>query len=345
MKKKRFRELDALRGLAAIMIVLFHYTMSRNEAHFGFKLGVTGVDLFFMISGFVILLSLEHTKKSGQFIINRISRLYPTYWTCVTITFTLLVLHGIYKMDFNRVSIVQYLGNMTMFQFYLKIPNLDGPYWTMIVEMLFYIFMVLLFHFKWLIHLDKIGVLLTILIVAMVYFPVHDVWVSRVLYGVPLLQFWPLFFSGILFYKIMANRTHLTKYYGMIILCLVSQIALFDFFGQSRFFINFWEYAIMLILYFSIFSLFVHGKLKFIIRKPLLFLGKISFALYLIHQKLSMWFVIPILNNRLNMNFWMASAIALICSIGLATCITYLIEVRYSKKMKNKLYVIFNKQH
>ena len=327
------------------MVVLFHFTMGRNEAELGFKLGTTGVDLFFIISGFVILLSLEHVAKSGQFIVNRISRLYPTYWASVTTTFFLIFLSGIYKMNIDKVSIVNYLGNMTMFQFYLKIPNLDGPYWTMIIEMLFYVIMLILFHFKILKHLNKIGVLLTFFTVLMVHFQIDNIWVKKVFYGIPVLQFWPLFFTGILFYKIITKNVNQIKYYGMIFLCLVSQLILFDYSGRSRSYIDFGEYAFMLILYFSLFTLFVNGKLKFIINKPSLFLGKISFSLYLIHQMLSIGIIIPYMVKILNLNFWLASTVALICSLGLATCITYFIEVPYSKKMKNKLYTTIYKRH
>lgn len=345
MKKSRFEELDALRGLAAIMVVFFHFTMGRNQADLGFKLGTTGVDLFFIISGFVILLSLEHVEKSGQFIINRISRLYPTYWASATITFSTLLAYGIYKMDFSNVSVVQYLGNMTMFQFYLKIPNLDGPYWTMIIEILFYILMVIIFKFKLLKYLNSIGVVLTILIVLATHFQIDNIWVSRLFYGVPVLQFWPLFFAGILFYKIIKKNINQTKHYGMIILCLISQIILFNYSGRSKHFIDFWENAFMLIFYFSLFILFVNGRLKFIINKPSLFLGKISFALYLIHQMISIDYIMPLLTNRLNLNFWFSSTIALFCSIGIATFITYFIEVPYSRKMKNKLYTILYKNN
>ncbi len=345
MRKTRFEELDALRGLTAIMVVFFHFTMGRNQADLGFKLGTTGVDLFFIISGFVILLSLEHVEKSGQFIINRISRLYPTYWASATITFSILLIHGIYKMDFSNVSIVQYLGNMTMFQFYFKIPNLDGPYWTMIIEMLFYIFMVIIFQFKLLKYLNSIGVILTILIVLTTHFQIDNIWVRRLFYGVPILQFWPLFFAGILFYKIIKKNINQTRHYGMIMLCLISQIILFDYSGRSKGFIDFWEYAFMLIFYFSLFILFVNGRLKFIISKPSLFLGKISFSLYLIHQMISIGYIIPFLTNRVNFNFWFSSAIALFCSIGLATFITYFIEVPYSRKMKKKLYTTMYKNN
>ena len=92
IKSKRFHELDALRGIAALMVVFFHFTIGRAEAKLGFKLGTTGVDLFFIISGFVIFMSLSKVKSSLDFVINRVSRLYPTYWVSVTFTFILIKL-------------------------------------------------------------------------------------------------------------------------------------------------------------------------------------------------------------------------------------------------------------
>src|ERR1700743_3793687 len=142
MTANRYRELDALRGIAALMVVLFHITIGRPET----KFGVTGVDLFFMISGFVIYMSLTKVKNSLEFVINRVSRLYPTYWTCVTFTYILIC---IYQHDGSPpTKFINYLGNMTMFQYYLGIKDLDGPYWTMIIEMIFYIGMLFLFHFR-----------------------------------------------------------------------------------------------------------------------------------------------------------------------------------------------------
>ena len=132
----RFKELDALRGIAAMLVVLFHFTMNTEKQNLGFNLGVTGVDLFFMISGFVILLSLNHVKYSYQFVINRVSRLYPTYWACVTFTFLLINFTSIFRL--TMTEFVHYLANMSMFQFYFRVDDLDGPYWTMIIEMIFY---------------------------------------------------------------------------------------------------------------------------------------------------------------------------------------------------------------
>lgn len=87
---KRYEELDALRRIAALMVVFFHFTLGRPEAKLGFKLGTTGVDLFFIISGLVIFMSLTRVKTSLDFVINRVSRLYPTYWTCATFTFIVI---------------------------------------------------------------------------------------------------------------------------------------------------------------------------------------------------------------------------------------------------------------
>src|SRR6184192_554894 len=164
----RCLELDALRGLAALMVVLFHFTMGRKEAGMGFVLGITGVDLFFIISGFVIFMSLTKVKSSTEFIINRISRLYPTYWACVSFTFILIVATSLYHHD--KIPFAHYLGNMTMFQYYLGIPNLDGPYWTMIIEMIFYIGILFLFHFNLIKHLNMVGLTITFIVVILATF-------------------------------------------------------------------------------------------------------------------------------------------------------------------------------
>lgn len=336
-KNNRYLELDALRGIAAIMIVFFHFTLYRNEAELGFKLGTTGVDLFFMISGFVILLSLERIKKSKQFIINRVSRLYPTYWVSATFTFILIIIYSLYKNNPSDIEIIQYFANLTMFQFYLNIPDLDGPYWTLIIEMLFYIFMLVLFHFNKLKHIVNIGLSLNIIIAFIGHFGINQEMVQILFSQVPILQFWPLFYSGILFYILFTRPVSPLKLFVLIGFCLLLQISLYDYSGVHRNYISQIEYSIMLISYFTIFTLFIHGKLKFLIQKPLLFFGEISFALYLIHQFLSLKIVIPVLINRFGTPFWVAAMVAFSLSIIFATLITYYIEIPYRPKLKTKL--------
>ncbi len=339
IQSNRFQELDALRGIAALMVVFFHFTIGRPEAKLGFKLGTTGVDLFFIISGFVIFMSLTKVKTSVDFIINRVSRLYPTYWVSVTFTFVLILIASIYKDDgLLKTNIIHYLGNMTMFQFYLRIPNLDGPYWTMIIEMIFYIGILLLFHFKQLKYLNIIGITLSILVVILGLFFYNNPIIKNSLAFIPLLKYIPLFFAGTVFYKIYSFKNQLFENYLILLLCLICQILLFNCLGKSHDFINQKEYAIMIILYFGLFTLFVNDKLSFIVSKGTLFLGKISFALYLIHQYISIHLIIPYFTEELMVNFWIVSLfISLPVVIILASIITYYIEVPFSKKMKEKL--------
>jgi len=83
----RLAQLDALRGVAALLVVGFHYTTRFDQlyGHAGEPLlslpwGHYGVNLFFMISGFVIFMTLERTQRATDFVVSRFSRLYPAYW-------------------------------------------------------------------------------------------------------------------------------------------------------------------------------------------------------------------------------------------------------------------------
>lgn len=336
----RFQELDALRGIASILVVLFHFTMRRQEAQLGFKLGTTGVDLFFIISGFVIFMSLTKVKNSRDFIINRISRLYPTYWTCVSFTFILVIVSTF--STHGNIPYLRYLGNMTMFQHYLRIPDLDGPYWTMIIEMIFYIAILFLFRYKLTKYLKPIGLTLSFVVVVLCSFLKSDL-LHKLFLAIPLLPFIPLFFAGTIFYRIYTEKSKNLGNYVILVICLVCQIFLYKYSGRSSDYISHFEYALMVTLYFLLFTLFVNGKLKFIVSGVSLFLGKISFALYLIHQKVSIGFIIPILMYKFKFNFWIASLLfALPIVIGLAAIITYFVEVPFSQKMKESLRAKFS---
>jgi len=340
MKPNRYDELDALRGIAALSVVFFHLTVTRPEGQSFFKLGVTGVDLFFIISGFVIYMSLNKIKSSLEFVINRISRLYPTYWTVVTFTFLLVSVKSLYQYEMLPPNnFTNYLGNMTMFQYYLGIKDLDGPYWTMIVEMNFYIGILFLFHFRALKFLNIIGITLSVAAVIMTTLQSDFVIFSTILHALPVLNFIPLFFAGTILYEIYQNRSELLLKYTMLLICLICQVALFKYAGKSSMYITHLEYAIMLTVYFSLFILFVNGQLKFIVSKWTLFLGKISFPLYLIHQQIAIGIIIPALTKKFHINFWVASfLVALPIVIILASLITFYVEIPVRKQMREKLY-------
>ena len=148
----------------------------------------------------------------------------------------------------------------------------------------------------------------------------------------------PLFFAGIVFYKIYNNENNKILNYFILMICFVCQILMYNFAGRSRSYISQNEYSGMIVLYFLIFTLFANKKLKVIVSPLTLFFGKISFALYLIHQYVSTLIIIPYFVDKCNLNFWIASLfIAFPVVIGLATIVTFYIEVPLSKRLKEKL--------
>jgi len=325
---KRLLELDALRGIAAILVVLFHCTMYRSEADYGFKLGVTGVDLFFMISGFVILLTLSKTDNWKSFAINRFSRLFPTYWTCVTFTTILIVFYNNYSGISSSLLMWQYVTNMTMFQQYFRMQDIDGPYWTMIIEMLFYLFMLLIFISKNLKNIEIIGAILLapILFYSTSYFEKHFSFTDyRLGHWVPLINHFPLFLAGMVFYKIKSDKPSLIRYL-LIAGCFIVQLMLFNAGGRSNGFISLQQYSIMLLIYFLLFILYMRNRLSFIVNRYTLFLGNISFSLYLIHQYISVTIIIPWLSEYLKCNFLIAVIADLVIILSLAFLITKFVE-------------------
>lgn len=342
--KPRFQELDALRGIAALLVVFFHHTMSRDEAALGFKFGTTGVDLFFIISGFVITMSLSHVKSGVDFIINRITRLYPTYWACVTCTLILIQLvHYFWRNEPVDIYWTEYFANLSMFQYYLNFNDLDGPYWTMILELGFYAFMLLLFLTKTLKYMPYIGLLCSVMMVVLFrFYPIEKVLLVKEY--APFLTYIPLFTLGVLCYRIYHKTINRFSGYSLFVLLLICQMFLYGLAGRSAAFITQLDYIFILSIYGLLFGLFIKGKLEFIIWKPLLFLGKISFALYLIHQYLSIDLIIPALYYDYHWTFWQASlGVALPCSILLATLITFSVEIPLSPKFRTLLYWIKNR--
>lgn len=153
------QELDALRGFAALAVVFLHYTMGREQATLFFRTGCIGVDLFFIISGFVILMTLQRANTWKDFLIGRFSRLYPAYWISVSLVAALGLLINVLRPDlYAQPLLAKYMANMTMFQYYFDIPHLDNPYWTLTIEMQFYSLMLIIFASSGIAHIEKIGV-------------------------------------------------------------------------------------------------------------------------------------------------------------------------------------------
>lgn len=147
-------ELDLLRFLAALAVVSFHYLVAYASV-WGDRpaelfpalapiagLGILGVELFFIISGFVILMSVWG-RGLGAFARSRLVRLYPAYWLSLAAIAALYGLTGAKPLD-PKLSPGEYLLNATMFQRLFKITDASGVYWSLWAELRFYLLMAIL---------------------------------------------------------------------------------------------------------------------------------------------------------------------------------------------------------
>ncbi|WP_225847954.1 acyltransferase [Streptomyces sp. HPF1205] len=146
---RRLHVLDGLRFLAALMVVGYHYLGYDHwwrspwgastasvfpVAHPAAVYGWLGVELFFLISGFVICLSCWG-RTPRQFAVSRFVRLYPAYWFAVAVTSAVLLLRP-GGWDGSARDI---LTDFTMFQEPLGARDIDGVYWSLWAELRFYL--------------------------------------------------------------------------------------------------------------------------------------------------------------------------------------------------------------
>ncbi|WP_345534086.1 acyltransferase [Viridibacterium curvum] len=156
----RFRHLDALRAVAALSVLLVHF-----GGHLGrqsdapwlavqfrqvflnyFDLGLFGVALFFFISGFVIPFSLFGRKSSlFAFGIGRVFRLYPPYWVSLV---AVLIVGSCFEGE--RFSLAQMVAGVSMVPQLFSEAPVSGVYWTLFVEMIFYLMCAGLHALGWL---------------------------------------------------------------------------------------------------------------------------------------------------------------------------------------------------
>lgn len=96
--------------------------------------GWVGVEIFFVISGFVIANSASQTSP-GAFLLGRALRLYPAVWVCATATFLVLLLFG---SGAASETILPYIHAMLMVPKSVTGQWLDEVYWTLAAETAFY---------------------------------------------------------------------------------------------------------------------------------------------------------------------------------------------------------------
>jgi len=332
-KVPRLLELDALRGLAALGVLLFHYSYNQPGIHPGaqFRAGAASVDLFFMISGFVTLLSTNDKMRAKDYLLNRFSRLFPTYWFCVVCTSLVMVF-----TEPARFDVLNSLANLSMLQTFMGVEDLDGSYWTLQIELLFYVWILSLFYLGKLEDIETAGVytLSGIVLFHVLHHLYPDVY-NFVQHKFSITNHFPLFLSGILFYKI-DQKGYSFKYVFLLLVSLGAALYCHDKGGRTLYLLSFKQHALLIVAFHLIFAMMLAGKLTFLKKPWLIFLGHISYSLYLLHQFIGLY-LIRLLRSGMAVPVWLAILIASGCMVYLAYLVTIYVEVPVLKLLRRRL--------
>ncbi len=271
MKYKRITSIDILRGLAAFLVTMFHlsngsskFLSDENVVKIIFKVGWVGVEIFFIISGFIIpysmMLGNYKIKSGGRFLWKRICRIDPPYIASIILILGLnfiSTLSPFYKGNSFSLNIKDVLYHFGYLSGILGKPWINVVYWTLAIEFQYYILMALIFPFlssnkAWLFFTTIVGLVL------LKFFIVQEFFVFKYLL---------YFLIGIVLFKKITNQITFSILVP-IVFCLLGLIL--------------WKEGILPTLASAFTMLFILYGNNITI-KPLAFFGTISYSLYLLH--------------------------------------------------------------
>lgn len=330
--KPRFRLLDGLRIFAALAVVLYHFT-ARENPYWGRPVldvfpdfapvaafGALGVQLFFIISGFVILMSASG-RSIGDYVASRAGRLLPGYWAGVLLTGGLLL---VVWPEAEDISITQVLANLTMLQTPLGVEHVDGVYWTLWVELKFYV----LISFFMMLGITKLRIL-TVSMLWPVVAAMAETADSDLLSEILMPDYAPLFAGGMLLFVLLDNRRNLVCWFGILInVALAAQQTqtgqfkrMEDITGLSFPSMACW---IVVVACFAVVAAATLTRLSRLSWTGLSFAGALTYPLYLIHEYVG-WWVIHLIQDALPPGITLLLAVE-VC-FGVAWAIWKFIEV------------------
>jgi len=284
---QRFQEIDLLRFFAAFSVVSFHYLFRGPKIgvmpSYDFpvlgemaRYGFLGVQLFFMISGFVIAFSIRG-RSPGQFLWSRALRLYPAFWFAIVITtFTVQFFH---EYDY-QLKWWQVFANFTMLNHLFRIPAVDGAYWSLYVELHFYLLVWLFIRFGK--HNHEL-VWLTLWLFTAAAWQWLPIWKLELFLA---LRYAPFFVAGALLCRIRTEGSSLILWSLYCLAWLLSLNVMVGFSpavlvdeGDSRLII-----ATIITSFYVVMAGIGVGIVKWIKGPVVVILGGLTYPLYLLHE-------------------------------------------------------------
>lgn len=300
MNLKYYKNLDGTRGIAALMVVFFHFFTYPNSLYLEnlnfyqkiFEFGQHGVSLFFVLSGFVITRILIHTKSSKdyfyRFYKRRILRIFPLYYFFLFVFYLFPLVIGEQTVNFKQqLPFYFYLQNLT------NILNIEatGPphYWSLAVEEHFYMIWPLVLFFIDKKHLGKLILLYILFTFFLKYYMLNE--------GITINKFTLTRMDQIMMGSYLAileikgffkEKYALKKMIGAGLLIVPIAVATYLLSGVYPFAKEMFKYPILGILFFSIIGSLICMNERNLINRILSsslfqYLGKISYGIYVWH--------------------------------------------------------------
>ena len=324
---KKIYGFDYIRGISALFIMLYHYTtryfdIFHNKTfesdHIGLWWGCFAVSVFFMLSGYLTAYTYDDKVKPFEFIKKRVLRLYPSYISAIAVT-TLFTL--IFNSD-AFIGVLPTISNLAIYQSLFGIANVDGAYWTLSVEMTFYIIFAVLILFRLIKRIDIINLLWILFIIFQQVFS-HSIpgIINSASKIIAITDYAHTFIIGVSLCRIIKKASYKSVILDFINLfaCIAVQFRQFSAF-RGIFLLIF----VVLIAFFATKNIFI----KFL--KPLVFIANISYPLYLVHQNIG-YMIIGIFDS-----YMVGVVVAIVISILIAFLIHHFIETPIVKIIKNK---------
>lgn len=312
----RLHFVDFLRGVAILLVVLIHLSQFYTQIFNFSKYGYLGVQIFFILSGFVLPLSMKDNqykvKYFFKFLFKRIIRLEIPYFFALIISILFLYLK---KEDNNWTNL--FLSNLTYTAGVLNMKWASGVFWTLGIEFQFYFFLALLYLFFFN-HSRYIFITIFLTILFISYF-VKD--------GNILFYWFPFFGLGIILFRYKSFNLDINT---LCFLSLITLILIFVKYGIPYLLISILTIAFIFINFY--FNLKLSSN--FIVK-----IGKISYSIYLVHlliiQLFFYFFKIKGIGNSEYFTMTICILFVLVFSF-----LFYLLFEKYSKKLSHKIQYI-----
>jgi peptidoglycan/LPS O-acetylase OafA/YrhL len=332
--KTRNQAIDALRGLAASFVILWHFCTyffmiypEFPNPNLSFPNGAWAVWLFFGISGYVIPMTVARITNPLDFVKARAARLYPTFLVSVVFTYAIVNMFG--TRDLGR-TFKEMLVNLTMIANALGYRYIDKAYWSLEAEWFFYliIFLVLTFRLREKMQYVSASMLIPLLISK--HIGALNPQLSTAVSRLGILENIHFFVPGICLYH--WNRDKNRIFLWIIGAFLIIQARMRGIEGGAI-------CAVIIVLLYGA----SNGRLRWLESRPLLFLGTISYSLYLVHQHIGYALMIQLLKRGVNPYVTILTVIPIV--VLMAMILTFFVErpsmswykkVQASREMKRR---------